>query len=192
MTNTERSRSSSAGRAARGAQGLSRAAETAKDYASDVTDRVSETASSYASAASSYADEGRRRMSSHASTIQSSAAHMLREQPLTVAVLGLAAGAAIAALLPSTEIEERALGPARDALADAAGRARDNLTEAAGEAGERLKQTAAERGLNPEGLKEMARDVAQTFTSKVSGGAGDTGSPSMVPNNPEPVGGGSR
>lgn len=173
-------------------EGLSRAAETAKDYASDVTDRVSETASSYASAASSYADEGRRRMSSHASTIQSSAAQMLREQPLTVAVLGLAAGAAIAALLPSTEIEERALGPARDALADAAGRARDNLTEAAGEAGERLKQTAAERGLNPEGLKEMARDVAQTFTSKVSGDAGGTGSPSMVPNNPEPVGGGSR
>jgi hypothetical protein len=180
-------------------EGLSQVAETAKDYAStakdyasDVTDRVSETASSYASAASSYADEGRRRMSSHAATIQSSAGRMLREQPMAVAVLGLAAGAALAALLPSTEIEERALGPARDALADAAGRARDNLTEAAGEAGERLKQTAAERGLDPEGLKEMARDVAQTFTSKVSGDAGGTGSPSVVPNNPEPVGGGNR
>jgi hypothetical protein len=186
-------------------EGLSRAAETAKDYASDVTDRVSETASSYASAASryadegrrmasSYADEGRRMMSSQASAIQSSAERMFRAQPLAVAVLGLAAGAAIAALLPSTEMEDRALGPAREALADAAGRARDNLTEAAGEAGERLKQTAAERGLNSEGLKDMARDVAQTFSSKVSGAgdAGSTGSPSVVPNNPEPVGGGSR
>jgi hypothetical protein len=197
-------------------EGLSRAAETAKDYASDVTDRVSETASSYASAASSYADEGRRKMSnyadegrrmassyadegrrmmsSQASAIQSSAGRMFRAQPLAVAVLGLAAGAAIAALLPSTEMEDRALGPAREALADAAGRARDNLTEAAGEAGERLKQTAAERGLNPEGLKDMARDVAQTFSSKVSGAgdAGGTGSPSVVPNNPEPVGGGGR
>ena len=194
-------------------EGLSRAAETAKDYASDVTDRVSETASSYASKASGYAsdvtdrvsetassyaskasgyaDEGRRRMSSQASSIQSSAGRMFRAQPLAVAVLGLAAGAAIAALLPSTEIEERALGPARDALADAAGRARDNLTEAAGEAGERLKQTATERGLDSEGLKEMARDVAQTFTSKVSGDTAGT-SPSVVPNNPEPVGGGTR
>jgi hypothetical protein len=186
-------------------EGIARAAETAKDYASDVTDRVSETASSYASAASSYADEGRRMvssyadegrrmMSSQASAIQSGAERMFRAQPLAVAVLGLAAGAAIAALLPSTEMEDRALGPAREALADAAGRARDNLTEAAGEAGERLKQSAAERGLNPEGLKDMARDVGQTFSSKVSGAgdAGSTGSPSVVPNNPEPVGGGSR
>jgi hypothetical protein len=172
-------------------EGLSRVAETAKDYASDVTGRVSDTASAYASAASSYADQGRRRMSAHASSMQSSAGRMFRQQPLAVAVLGLAAGAAIAALLPSTEIEERALGPARNALADAAGRARENLTEAAGEAGQRLKQTVADRGLDAEGLKEMARDVAQSFTGKVSGGG--TGSPSMVPNNnAEPVGGGSR
>jgi hypothetical protein len=175
---------------------LSRTAETAKDYASDVTERVSDTASSYASAASRYAEEGRRTMSAQASRFknqaQSTAGQLWREQPLAVALFGLAAGAALAALLPSTEVEEQALGQARDAVGDAAGRAGENLKAAVSEAGERLKQSAAERGLSPEGLKEMARDTAQTFTSKASGESSDTSSPSMVPNNPEPVGGGTR
>jgi len=37
---------------------------------------------------------------------------VLREQPLAVAVAGLAAGAAVAAMFHSTEIEDRALGGA--------------------------------------------------------------------------------
>jgi hypothetical protein len=44
----------------------------------------------------------------------------MREQPLAVAALGLAAGAALAAIFPPTEVEQRTLGPARDALTGAA------------------------------------------------------------------------
>jgi gas vesicle protein len=176
-------------------EGLSRASETAKDYAAEVSDRVSDTASSYASAASRYAQEGGRAMSEQASRLTSQAqstARQLSEQPLVVAAFGLAAGAALAALLPSTEIEERALGPAREAIADAAGKTGENLKQAAGEVGERLKQSAAERGLSSEGVKDMAREAAQAFTSTVSGQSGNTSSPSMVPGNAEPVGGGAR
>jgi hypothetical protein len=176
-------------------EGLSRASETAKDYAAEVSDRVSDTASSYASAASRYAQEGGRAMSEQASRLTSQAqstARQLSEQPLVVAAFGLAAGAALAALLPSTEIEERALGPAREAIADAAGKTGENLKQAAGEVGERLKQSAAERGLSSEGVKDMAREAAQAFTSTVSGQSGNTSSPSVVPGNAEPVGGGAR
>ena len=95
--------------------------------------------------------------------------YVLREQPLAVVVLGVAAGAALAALLPSTEVEDRTLGPAHEAIADAAGKVGENLMGAAGEAGERLKQRAAERGLSSEGLKGLAHEVADTFANKVSG-----------------------
>ena len=41
---------------------------------------------------------------------------LVREQPLALVALGLAAGATVAALLPETAVEERALGSARDAI----------------------------------------------------------------------------
>jgi hypothetical protein len=101
--------------------------------------------------------------------VETGIGYVLREQPLAVVVLGVAAGAALAALLPSTEVEDRTLGPAHEAIADAAGKVGENLMGAAGEAGERLKQRAAERGLSSEGLKGLAHEVADTFANKVSG-----------------------
>ena len=70
--------------------------------------------------------------------------------------LGLAAGAAVATLLPSTTVEERTLTPARDAIA-----------EAASDAGQRLTQGIAERA--SEGVKELVRDVGDTVIDKISG-----------------------
>jgi hypothetical protein len=150
---------------------VSGAAEAAGEYASGVTERVYETASSYASAASQYADAGRRRLTRQAYRASRQAGHMLHEQPLAVASLGLAAGAAIAALLPRMEMEERALRPAREALADAASRATDSAKEAASEAGRRLQQKATDIGTTA--LKEAAREAVQNFTSSGS----STGSP---------------
>jgi hypothetical protein len=160
-------------------EGISRTAEGAADYVSGVKDRVAETASSYASSVSEYMDETRRNISDQSSrlrrqaqsTVQSGMDRMLREQPLAVAILGVAAGAAVAAAFPATDIESQALGGARDALTDAAGKAGEALMGAAGAAGERLKSAAAERGLNQEGLKEIARDVADTFSTAVTGTA---------------------
>jgi hypothetical protein len=195
-------------------EGISRTTEGAADYVSDVKDRVAETASSYASAVTDYADETRRNISDQSarmkrqaqSTLQTGVDRMLREQPLAVAILGAAAGAAVAAVFPVTDVENQTLGPTRDALVDAANKAGENLVGAVGAAGERLKATATERGLNPEGLKEIARDVADTFTTAVTGKpdeersatsganqiAGKTGSlnsPSMGPRNSQPSSG---
>jgi hypothetical protein len=106
---------------------------------------------------------------------------MLRDQPLAVAVAGLAAGAIVAAAFPTTDIEGRTLGGAREALTDAASRAGDAVMGAAGKAGEHLKTAAQERGFTAEGLKDLAGEVADTFTDAVSGKSEDHGGATIVP-----------
>jgi hypothetical protein len=93
---------------------------------------------------------------------------VLREQPLAVVMAGLAAGAAVAAVFPTTEMEERTLGPAGESVRQAAGKAAERVKDAAGKAGERLKSAAEERGLTTESLKELAGEVSDTFTNAVA------------------------
>ena len=153
-----------------------RLTEKASDYASQVKDRIADTASSYADSAMDFADDARRAVTERSArltrqtqaTLQSSMQRVLREQPLAVAVAGLAAGAAGAALFPSTEIENRALGGAHEKLKEAAERAGEKVRDAAGKAGERLKSAAEERG-----LKEVAGEVAGTFKDAMSDKPGD-------------------
>ena len=82
---------------------------------------------------------------------------------MAVAIAGLAAGAAVAAAFPATRMERETLGPAGQRLSEAASSAGERLSEAASAAGERLMSVAEEKGLNAAGVKEVARDVADTF-----------------------------
>ena len=165
-------------------------ASRASDYASQIKDRVSDTASSYAESVSDFAEDARRNISERSeglkrkaqSTMQSGMDRVLRDQPLAVAMAGLAAGATVAALFPSTDIEDRAFGDAREAFTDAAGAAGRRVIKAAGQAGEHLKTAAEERGLTSEGFKELADEVTETFTSAVSGKSDDQGG-ATPPNN---------
>lgn len=93
---------------------------------------------------------------------------MLEEQPLLLGAIGIALGAVVGALLPSTRIEDQYLGETRDQL-------RDAIAEQGGELYERGKATATEayraaadearaQGLMPEEtggkpLAEKAEDV---------------------------------
>jgi hypothetical protein len=181
------------------ADGASRLAEGAMDYASDVTERVSNSAAPYASAASKFAEDTRQTVTSQASrfkdqaqsTVQQGFAQVLRDQPLALAGLGLAAGATLAAMFPSTEAEGQAFGSAREAIVSAANQVGDSMKAAAGEAGEQLKQAAADRDLNTDALKDLARDVAGTFTQKVAG-KNEERSPGLVPEGAVPDRGGLR
>ena len=165
-------------------------ANKASDYASQIKDRVSDTASSYAESVSDFAEDARRNISERSeglkrkaqSTMQSGMDRVLGNQPLAVAMAGLAAGAAVAALFPSTDIEDRAFGDAREAFTDAAGAAGQRVIKAASQAGEHLKTAAEERGLTSEGFKELAGEVTETFTSAVSGKSDDQGG-ATPPNN---------
>jgi hypothetical protein len=188
-----------------------RVGDTSKAYAASAADTVSGYAEAGQRAVSDYAEAGRRAVSEYAEAGQRvvsdyaesarrttsefsehmmeqaqstyrSAAEVIREQPMLVAALGLAAGAAVAAMFPATEIEKRTFGAASDALSDAAAETGQRVMGAASAAGQKLKEDAAQRGLDAEGLKEMARDAVGTFTeaaSKTGGqssGAQSTGS----------------
>ena len=156
---------------------LSTAAQSAGDYVSDIGESVAETASSYASSVSSYADDVARATAERSgqlaqqaqSTARDTINRVVQEQPLTVALVGAAAGVAVAAAFPATDLENRTLGPTGERLRDAAGRAGEQLKDAATKAGQRLAAAADERGLNTEGLKEVARDVGETFSSALEG-----------------------
>jgi hypothetical protein len=157
--------------------GLSRTADNVSGYAADMKDRVGVAAT----AATEYAGSVGRTISSEtsrlaegaSSAVQSGAGRVLDAQPLAIAAFGIATGAALAVLIPSTEMESRTFGSTREAIVDAANQVGENLLDAAGAAGERLTQGAAERGLNAEGLKDLAHDVGETFASKVSGTPSD-------------------
>ena len=103
---------------------------------------------------------------SHAGTwVQDTIGRVIREQPLVVAAIGLAAGALTAALLPRTELEEETIGEYGEALYKTAAQAGATLKDAAFAAGDRLKESAQEHGLSADGFKEMGRDAAETFAT---------------------------
>lgn len=158
---------------------ISQAADSTRDYAADVSKTVSDKASTYASAAGEYADDAWRQserfVGQARNTVQDTINRVLQEQPLALAVIGLAAGAAIAAVLPATAIERRTLGAAGERLTDAAASAGQQLSQAASKAGERLMDAADQRGLNTEGLKEVASDVEGAFGSAFTAEKGASG-----------------
>ena len=164
-------------RVAEGNGGLARAAANVKQSASEFVNETMETASAYASSAADYAgqagravgEQSERVMKQARSTWQSSIGRVVQEQPLTVAIAGLAAGAAVAALFPSTDVERKTLGPIGDQVSDVAGRVGDQLKEATARAGETLKTAAEERGLTKEGLKEVATEAAEAFSNTMGG-----------------------
>src|SRR5262245_32857219 len=166
-----------AGSDADGNGGLARAAATAKQSASEFVEETMQTAGAYASSAADYAGQAKRAVGEQServikkaqTTLQSSIGRVVQEQPLSVAIAGLAAGAAVAALLPSTDVERKTLGPIGDQVSDVAGRVGDQLKEATAKAGETLKNAAEQRGLTKEGLKEVATEAAEAFSNTMGG-----------------------
>jgi len=157
-------------------EGMSRAADTARGYLSDTAENVgktlSETTDRYVSAAGDYAEGARRTIVDQSGRMveqaQSTIERIVREQPLAVAIAGLAAGAAVAAAFPATRFEREMLGPTGERLSEAVSDAGERLSDAASAASDRLRTAADEKGLNKEGLKEVARDVAGSFEKSFS------------------------
>jgi ElaB/YqjD/DUF883 family membrane-anchored ribosome-binding protein len=143
------------------------------DAASDVARQTADTAASYASAASDYADRARRSVSDQSDRIarqtQSMARNVLQNQPLAIVAVGIAAGAGVAAMFPPTDWEKDNLGRIGDEVSKAAGKIGDQLKEATSKAGDTLKTAADKRGLNSEGLKDVAEEVVGTFKDSLKG-----------------------
>ena len=114
--------------------------------------------------AEEYQDEGGRRRAIDAYGARERVSDTLSEAPLIALAGGLAAGALIAALLPRTETETRALRPTAKRVKDSARAAyhaaRDTGTERLGEL-----------GLN----RERAEETIRSFLSDVTGAARASG-----------------
>jgi hypothetical protein len=154
--------------------------EKASDYATSLTDNataISERAAGYASNVSDQAtDWGRQvadetaRMTARAqSSVQDGLGQLIKEQPFAVAALGMAVGAAVAAFLPPTKVEQDALRPVSDAAANAVTSGVNQIKEAVSATGDQLKEAAQRRGLDADGIKDMAREASQAFTDKLAG-----------------------
>lgn len=139
----------------------------ATDAVSNAASAVSETADHFVSKAGEYADDARRSIVDQSTRMvergQTVVERIVHEQPLAVAIAGLAAGAAVAAAFSATQVERQTLGPAGQRVSDMVSTAGERLNEAASAVGERLMDVAEEKGLNADGLREVARDVAGTF-----------------------------
>jgi hypothetical protein len=153
-----------------------RATDAASSYASAATDTVRQTmdtAKSYASSAGDYAEQAKRKVSEQSDRLiqqtKSMTRGVLQNQPLAILAAGLAAGAALAAAFPTTELEKETLGPVGEQASNAAAHVGEQLKQATIKAGEKLKSAAEERGLHTEGFKEVAGEVADTFKASMRG-----------------------
>jgi hypothetical protein len=101
--------------------------------------------------------------------IQDGVGQLIKEQPFAVAALGIAVGAAVAALLPPTQTEQDALRPFGDVAANAVNSGVNQIKDAVSATGDQLKDPAQRRGLNANGIKDMVREASQAFTDKLGG-----------------------
>jgi hypothetical protein len=150
--------------------------DAAKSYASSASDaaqQTMDTARSYASSAADYADQARRTVGQQSERVvkqtRSMAQGVVQNQPFAIILAGLAAGVALAAAFPPTQLEKDTLGPMADEMSKATKRIGDELSQATMKAGEKLKTVAEERGLNPEGLKDVANEGVDTFKASIRG-----------------------
>jgi hypothetical protein len=157
--------------------GFAQAAEDARQYASEIAEKPGAAASDFVTSASEYAGQARHMMGDQSerivqqtqSTVQTTMNRVLQEQPLVVALAGLAAGCAVAATFPTTNLERQTLGPVGEQVTKAAQEAGMQVSEATAKAGEQLKTSTEERGFSQNGLKEVASEVAEAFSRSMSG-----------------------
>jgi ElaB/YqjD/DUF883 family membrane-anchored ribosome-binding protein len=125
---------------------------------SDLSDRVAKSSRSMARRAGNLSD-------------------MVAEQPLVVAALGLAVGAAMAAALPSSEAENQLMGDASDTLKTSAGEMASDQVQNVKEAVETVvsdvKSEASAQALDLDNARSATDQLGQKFTA-VADRAADT------------------
>jgi ElaB/YqjD/DUF883 family membrane-anchored ribosome-binding protein len=135
------------------------AAETIGDTAASVRDA----AASVGGRMADTVDRTRRQGADMVRQGRDSAASFISDQPLLCAAIGVAIGAALASMLPSTEVEDKLMGEKSDAVKDAAHRtgasALEGAKNVAGKVVERTQTAVAEEGLSASGLAEAARNT---------------------------------
>ncbi len=140
---------------------VDRGVKAGKDYVAGAAEQVSQTGMNYGSAASE-----------KASKAANSAQDLLGREPIAVAALGIAIGAAIGSLLPHTAIEDQHMGQLGDKVrknvADLADKGMEAAKEVAAESYQTLKDEADRSGLKPgeTPIVEKVSDVLKATAAK--------------------------
>jgi hypothetical protein len=144
-----------AGQVAEGAQAV---AEQIDNYSTGVGHQVSGAAAS-----------ARRQAMQATATLKSAVASLIDEQPLLCAAMGVAIGAAIAAILPSTETEDELLGETSDrvktALRETSSDGLERAKDVAGAVSKDTKAAPEREGLTPAAAAEAVRTAESSSTS---------------------------
>jgi len=111
------------------------------------------------------ADRTRRQAADAVRQGRASAASFISEQPLLCAAIGVAVGAALASMLPSTDAEDQLMGDASDAVKGAAGQvgsdALGSAKNIASKVADRAQTAVKEEGLSPSAVAEAARNLGE-------------------------------
>ena len=160
-----------------------------RDSVTDTASRLGESGKSAQAAIGAYAAETQERLSEQTGRIRDQtlaksrelgerAASFVEEQPLIVAAGGFLLGAAIAALLPRTQMEDSYLGEASDAVKETVGNVAAQQYEqakaAAGEVVEKVKDAAEQEGLSTESVREVGdklQRIVESGSEAVKAGA---------------------
>ncbi|WP_024507089.1 DUF3618 domain-containing protein [Bradyrhizobium sp. ARR65] len=173
-------------RAGSAADRARQSAAEAADAVEQMAGSVTESAQRSASAGYEALSDGARRTAATVSgstraagqrTLQAgnAFADFCRDEPLVLAGLGLAIGAAIGALLPQTETEDRLMGERSDKLKERAQGVVSEQYEAAKKVGDKALDAAGDEAA------KQAGEQSQAASSDAAAGAGETHEPSLVP-----------
>jgi Protein of unknown function (DUF3618) len=152
----------------------SRAGEKIKRGAQSLTDTVQDYSAAVSEQIADGADRATRQTRRSAQQAKESLISFVHEQPLVSAAIGLAVGAAIAAVLPKTETEDELMGErsdsVKDAVAEVASDQFQKAKTAAGNVAQEALDAAQREGLGP----SQAADAARQLSEKVKTVASDT------------------
>ena len=151
------------------------------DEAGSAVESIGDFTSNYAREASRTASEGSAYVMRQAHTGLN---RVLQDQPLAVALAGLAAGAAVAAVLPGSDFEKQALGPLGEQISDEASRVGGQFKETASKVAGTLKTAVQEHSLDPEGLKKIASEVTGVIRDNMASESQRSGSKSETSDRP--------
>jgi hypothetical protein len=179
------------------ASGVKAAASSVRDAVSDTANRISEEASDAIVAAKDsavglgesvgeFAEKGLNAVGEEAAQLRDQARRLTHdardraiklaeEQPLIVAVAGIALGAILAAALPRTKLEDELMGETSDTVKETAGEIAseqiDKISTEAEKVVEEVKDTITEHGLTAEAAVAVVEDAGERVSAALSPGA---------------------
>ena len=154
--------------------GASNAVSAVKDTAISVGERVGDLATTAVNAAGEEATHLRDQALHVTHDLRDRAVKLAEEQPLIVAVAGIALGAIIAAALPRTKVEDDLMGETSDTIKNAAGEvATEQIAKISSEAekvADEIKETVAEHGLTSKAAADVVREAGDRMVTALGSG----------------------